>query len=284
MSQLVWLTDIHLNFVDDTARERFLRSVGEQAEAVAVSGDITESHQLSKHLGEMGQFVQKPVYFVLGNHDFYGSSVAQTRPMTADIARHSQYLNYLTAMGVVELSSTTAVIGHDGWADGRVGDYDNYNMILSDHLLIAEIAKWYERGILDKCGLSNTLRLLADEAAGHLETTLEYAASRYDKIILVTHVPPFRESSWHKGTVSDEDYLPYFACKAVGNVLRKVMLAHPQSRLLVLCGHTHGGGELKVLENLHVLTGEAKYGKPAIQQVIDIENWTWRRHENYLVL
>jgi len=282
--QLVWLTDIHLNFVDDAKRELFLRSVGQQGDVVAVSGDITDSRQLSEHLREMDEFIGKPIYFVLGNHDFYHSSVAKTRPETTEIARHSKHLDYLTVMGAVELSSTTAIIGHDGWPDGRVGDYDNSNVILSDHLWIAEISKWYERGILDKRGLSTTLRSLADEAAGHLETTLEDAACRYQNIILVTHVPPFREASWHEGRVSDEDYLPYFACEVVGDILRRVMQAHPPSRLLVLCGHTHGGGELKVLENLHVLTGEAEYGEPAIQQVVNIENWTWKRHENYQVL
>ena len=281
---VAWLTDIHLNFVDDAEREWFLRSVGQQADAVAVSGDITDSRQLPEHLREIEEFIGKPIYFVLGNHDFYHSSVAETRPKATEIAQASQYLNYITSMGVVELSSTSAIIGHDGWADGRVGDYENSNVILSDHLLIGEISKWYERSTLDKSGLRNTLRSLADEAAQHLETTLEDAACRYDNIILVTHVPPFREASWHEGTVSDEDYLPYFACKVVGDVLGKVMQAHPQSRLLVLCGHTHGGGELKLLENLHVLTGEAEYGKPAIQQVVDIEDWTWKRHENYQVL
>jgi hypothetical protein len=31
-------------------------------------------------------------------------------------------------------------------------------------------------------------------------------------------------------------------------------------------GHTHGGGKALILENLQVLTGEAEYGRPEIQQ------------------
>jgi Icc protein len=39
----------------------------------------------------------------------------------------------------------------------------------------------------------------------------------------------------------------------------------------VLCGHTHGGGEAEIPPKLRVLTGGAKYGNPAIQQMISIE-------------
>ena len=45
----------------------------------------------------------------------------------------------------------------------------------------------------------------------------------------------------------------------------------PESNLLVLCGHTHGGGEVEILRNLRVLTGEAEYRHPRIQQVFDVE-------------
>jgi len=37
--RLAWLTDIHLNFSDATERQRFLESVKEQADVVAVCGD-----------------------------------------------------------------------------------------------------------------------------------------------------------------------------------------------------------------------------------------------------
>ena len=49
------------------------------------------------------------------------------------------------------------------------------------------------------------------------------------------------------------------------------MRAHPKSNLLVLCGHTHGGGEIKVLDNLRVLTGEAEYGRLRITGILAVE-------------
>ena len=67
------------------------------------------------------------------------------------------------------------------------------------------------------------------------------------------------------------DYLPHFACKAVGDVLTRIMQAHPQSKLTVFCGHTHGGGEIRVSDNLRVLTGEARYGQPKVERILEVE-------------
>ena len=276
--RLAWLTDIHLNFLDATERRRFLESVKERADVVAVSGDIGESHNVVKYLQEMEEIVQKPIHFVLGNHDFYRGSIAETRVEVAELAKESKCLTYLTATGVAELTPATAIVGHDGWADGRLGDYENSEVILNDHVLIAEISQWYRnydrdtRGLkLDKQGLKRTLKNLADEAAQHFESVVTEAASRYRNIIAVTHIPPFREAAWYQGKTSGEDWLPYFACKVVGDVLERTMRAYPQSELLVLCGHTHGGGELQVLDNLQVLTGEARYKHPVIRRVFEIE-------------
>ena len=40
--------------------------------------------------------------------------------------------------------------------------------------------------------------------------------------------------------------------------------------LTVLCGHTHGAGEVKILPNLLVKTGGAEYKKPELQNPIFI--------------
>jgi len=51
----------------------------------------------------------------------------------------------------------------------------------------------------------------------------------------------------------------------VGDVLLEVARSRPKCQILVLCGHTHGGGEVQVAENLRVMTGPAEYGKPEVQ-------------------
>ncbi|MGA2621512.1 MAG: metallophosphoesterase [Thermoguttaceae bacterium] len=90
--RLAWATDIHLNFLTTMARRRFLESVKEQAEALVVTGDIAESNSLGQTLMVMDALVGKPIYFVLGNHDFYRGSVAGTRLAVAEMIHGSQAL------------------------------------------------------------------------------------------------------------------------------------------------------------------------------------------------
>ena len=269
--RLAWLTDIHLNFVDAARVDDLFASVRDRADAVAVSGDIAESRDVCHYLRSIEEIVQKPIYFVLGNHDFYRGSIPQVRRMVAGLVNGSEYLKYLTAMQVVELTPKTAIIGHDGWADARFGDYRRSNVILSDHQLIAEIARWFDGSRLDKDNLLRTMTALADEAAGHFATVLAEAANKYTNVIAITHVPPFREAAWYQGQTSSDDYLPHFACKVVGDMMRVAMRHYPNSKLLVLCGHTHGGGEIQPSDNIRVLTGEAEYGKPRINGILEIE-------------
>ena len=112
------------------------------------------------------------------------------------------------------------------------------------------------------------LQALADGSAAGLRVALADALPRSRRVIVLTHVPPFREACWHEGAISDENWLLHFTCQAVGDVLLAGADAHPEAELTVLCGHTHWGGEGTVRPNLRVLTGGAVYGKPCVQRVI----------------
>jgi hypothetical protein len=206
----------------------------------------------------------------LGNHDFYRGSIGRTRFEVAELAEQGEFLTYLTAAGVVELSPQTALVGHDGWADARLGDFARSDVVLNDYVLIDELRKWKSDFDLDKPALGEALNRFGDEAARQFGTVLTEAVAQYPSVIAVTHVPPFKEAAWYNGRHSDDNWLPHFACKAAGDAMRKVMAANPQSRLLVLCGHTHGSGEVRIADNLHVLTGAAEYGNPQIQRIFDI--------------
>ncbi|NUQ65160.1 MAG: metallophosphoesterase [Pirellulales bacterium] len=268
--RLAWLTDIHLNFVDDGGRARFWESVRPLADAVVISGDIAESPTITSHLGEMERSLAMPIYFVLGNHDFYRGSIARTRDAVAEVARRSKHLVYLTEAGVVELTPNTALVGHDGWADARLGDFERSEVVLNDYLLIEELAQRWNLG-LDKPALRDALHGLGDEAARHIAAVLDEAFARYRRVVLATHVPPFRETAWHEGRLSNDEWLPHFSSRAAGNAMVAALAARPQSELLVLCGHTHSGGEAEILTNLRVLTGKARYRHPAVERVLQID-------------
>ena len=268
--RLAWATDIHLNFLATPDRRQFLDSINGQADALVVTGDIAESNSLGEILRQVSLVLDMPVYFVVGNHDFYRGSVAGTRADVAEMIRGSEKLVYLTQAGVVELTPNAALVGHDGWADARLGDFDGSEVILNDFLLIEELRHWRDHYTLDKPALRAALQVLGDEAAGHMGRILPSAAKRYSQIVVATHVPPFREAAWHQGQPSGDDYLPFFSCKAVGDVLLEAARSYPCRQILALCGHTHSGGEVQVLENLRGLTGAAEYAQPRIERVFTI--------------
>jgi len=269
--RLAWATDLHLNFVEEAERDRFLQSLADRCDAIVITGDIGESHDVIDHLRALERAFPRPIYFVLGNHDFYRGSIARTRAAVADLARSSRHLVYLSAADVVPLTANTALVGHDGWADAQCGDFAGSNVILNDYLLIEELRYWDGDGHLDKRVLGQTLYELGAEAARHFRRTLAAAAADYPQLIAATHVPPFPEAAWYEGQQSDDNYLPHFCCRASGEALREIMAGHPHCNLLGLCGHTHGGGEIHPLPNLRVLTGAARYGSPAVQTVFELD-------------
>jgi 3',5'-cyclic-AMP phosphodiesterase len=266
---LAWLTDIHLNFVKD--RRKFFQHIAPKADAFVISGDVSTGQDVVGCLKEMAEDIGKPIYFVLGNHDFYHSSIAEVRQKVSELTLGN--LHYLSNSGVFELTPDTAIVGHDGWADGGFGDYEGTQVVLNDHVLIKEISRWNSWGWaidLDKIGLKTTLDLLANEAAKHLEKVLSEAVLKYSRVICVTHIPPFREATQHEGHVSNDDFLPWFSCKATGEIMRVIMGCNPQSELLVLCGHTHSKAKVQITENIRVLAGQSEYRNPKIQQIFNI--------------
>lgn len=259
----VWLTDIHLDFLRPRAREDFFAAIASKnPDAVFVTGDISVAPYLLEHLGALCDALNKPVYFVLGNHDFYHGSIEGVRAKVKDFCRTHPFLHYLTDVGMVTLTQSTGLVGHDGWGDSRYGDYAQSAVRLNDHLLIKELT-----GLTPRT-LQQELMRLGTEAARHLRGTLPQALDHYQHVILLTHVPPFRESCWYQGQVSNDEWLPFFACQAVGEVLRDAMEKRPDRRMTVYCGHTHSVGTAQILPNLQVITGAAEYGAPLIHEVL----------------
>ena len=75
-----WLTDIHLNFLKSKQLDAFLQSLSRQtADCFLISGDIGGSDSVVGYLKQMAAVLKRPIYFVLGNHDYYGSSIEEVR-------------------------------------------------------------------------------------------------------------------------------------------------------------------------------------------------------------
>lgn len=265
MTRVAWCTDIHLNFAKPVALSDFLHHLqAAQADFVLVGGDIGEATNVVHYLELLSRHVTCPVCFVLGNHDFYFGSIQGVRSEVRTACAADRRLVYLTDGAILELSASTALIGHDGWADGRVGNYDRSTIMLNDYRLIRELA-----GVNKEQRLP-LLQFLGDEAAAAVRRILPAALERYERVVFLTHVPPLREACWHEGSISDDDWSPHFTCRAVGTAMLDIMRAHPHRQLTVFCGHTHSAGETHPLPNFTIFTGAATYGFPALNRVFDM--------------
>ncbi|MFQ6008227.1 MAG: metallophosphoesterase [Candidatus Zixiibacteriota bacterium] len=292
MKRIAWLTDIHLNFVDYIGVVTFTdRILKENPDVVLIGGDIGEADSVVGYLLELEKLLDKEIYFVLGNHDYYKGAINEVRAKVRVAARHSTRLRWLPDIGIAELTPTVGLIGHGSWPDGHYGDWERSDLLLNDYFFINEFNPSVRTEGHDSRDFFNpdpslaaaftsqdakqqrlhTMQVLAEEAAQHFAQVLPKALRSYDHVVVLYHVPQFREACWYAGKPSDNIWLPHFSCKAVGDVLRREMEKYPRKEMTVLCGHTHGKGEAQILDNLQVFTGGAAYGKPKVQRIFEFE-------------
>lgn len=266
-----WATDVHLNFLDKRGRLAFGQDlVRDDPAAVILTGDISEAHTLAAHLRQVADVARRPVYFVLGNHDFYRGSIAQVRRVAQALSANSPAVRWLPTAGVVPLGERACLVGVDGWGDGRLGNPETTGVLLNDFFCIEELRHLRRPELIER------VRALGDESAALAGRLLDEALDKYEHVLFATHVPPFREACWHEGRVSDDDWLPWFTCAAVGDVLREKLAARPDRTCLVLCGHTHGAGVVDILPNLRVHTGAAEYRQPRVAAEIRVDAGGYR--------
>ncbi len=265
MIRVAWLTDIHLNFVRPTQLSEFIETLWDAAvDAVLITGDIAESSDVVKYLELLDRKLNVPILFVLGNHDYYFGSIGEVRQAVEKLDSERTNLFYMSRSGPIGLTRRVGVVGHDGWADARLGDYERSMVSMNDYRLIRELAgqnkerRWH------------SLKAYGDQAARYLQTVLPRALEHYETVYVLTHVPPFREACWYDGRISDDEWAPHFTCKAFGDVLLETATQYPDRQVIVLCGHTHGGGQADLLKNLRVLTGAAEYGFPVISRLFTL--------------
>ena len=266
---LAWLTDIHLNFLKENNRHKFYQKIVEaHCDAVLITGDIAEGPSIEGLLTEMADAVKKPIYFILGNHDYYREDIDTVKNAMTALTQENKGLLWLPAAGIQHLGNHTILLGQDGWADGRLGDYANSTISLNDCRMIADL---FQAKTIGKLQLLEKMQQLADVDALQLQQDMRLAVSQNPKkVIVLTHVPPFKEACMYQGEISDDNWLPYFSSKATGDVLMTFAKDNPLIEFLVLCGHTHSTASYQAFKNLNVEVGCAEYYAPQVQKIISV--------------
>ncbi len=141
MTKIGWATDIHLSVCNDTTRQIFyhdVRSAG--LDQLWLGGDIGEADNIESLLSELITQVETPVAFVLGNHDFYFGSIQDVRALVDQLCARFQNMVYLSHSRVQQVTSRIGLVGHDGWADGRIGNFETSMVMMHDYRHIEELS------------------------------------------------------------------------------------------------------------------------------------------------
>lgn len=269
---LLHATDIHLDHLNRNSSLFSTRKIKQfcdelnatEANWIVITGDLSNGIDLPMHLSFLEKWVEKQVYFVLGNHDFYGSSINEVRGKTARY-NHSK-LVWLNTQEVVELTPDCALVGHDGWYDGGYSDWFQSKLIMNEYRLVKDFRNKSELNMF------RLIQHLAQEGADHIKTNLIKAARQYKYVVCATHVPAFRDNSRAPdGSLSDTDWLPCMSNKKLGDALIDVAKQFPETKFTCLSGHTHTKWSQTYLPNLREITGKSKYGTPTIS--FDLVDW-----------
>lgn len=269
MPHYAWATDVHLDFLKGDQRRliSFAESLVERnPTGVLLTGDLSVAHQLVFHLSAIERVVQRPVFFVLGNHDYYGSGVEEMRKSMHQLSNISPFLKYLPTLAYQALTPSTAIVGHDGWYDAFYGDWQGSAFTMTDWQLIHD----FRQVNGNKATIVTQARKLAHEGVLHVQAGIKQAVRYHKHVIVLTHFPPFRESHVHQGRVGDDHAQPWFTSKMMGDMLLDASRAYPSVKFTVLSGHTHGKWDGKITDNLAVHVGGAEYGRPALQGLVEV--------------
>ena len=111
-NRIVWITDPHLNHVPVQAWDQMISQVVQNnPDSIVITGDISEGDDVVFQLNRIAEAIAVPIHFVLGNHDFYHSSIAKTRRDVVDAARSNPLLNFLTDSGPIQFADDVFLIG-----------------------------------------------------------------------------------------------------------------------------------------------------------------------------
>jgi Icc-related predicted phosphoesterase len=266
--RLAFCSDLHLNFLSRDFIVNFAKTLNlSNSDAIVITGDIAEGDSLQTTLEILALYINKPIYYIHGNHDFYNCYIQQVRDVSQELTEKHDELFWLQCKGPIKLTDDVCLIGNDGFYDGRLGRYTGgrYTFDLLDFSAIKDFSRF------SRNELYYMFNRLADESALMIENSLEEGFKNYKHVILATHCPPIEELAKYKGNPTEEYALPFFCSKAIGDVIKKVAAKHLDKEITILCGHTHDAASHQE-KNISGYCAKAHYSYPEIYTIFTIED------------
>jgi len=252
-NKYLWYTDLHLNRLLPWTIYNFIQNIlKEDPIGLFLTGDISNGTFTCFHLKLLARFIKCPIYFILGNHDYYLCDIATQHSNIREMCRKYPNLIWLTDADIISLNDDVALIGVEGWYDGKRGN-SKYLKYAPDWFMIKDF-----RQLPTMKERIEAFRTLAEQNSTLLESKLEKALSlKYKSIYILTHFPPWKEATRFKGSILEKYYLPYNTNLGLGKVIEKVMSQNREKDILVMCGHTHETEYIRVSKNINCQVGAA---------------------------
>jgi len=283
--KIAWATDIHLDFITHPSNpiasaknlDVFSKLLNKNnPEYIILTGDISIAPHLLDHLIALESRTLVPIYFVLGNHDFWRGDIETVRRTMTRLSSGSERIRYLSAIPYVMLSNDIALIGHDGWYDGLNGNPHDTPFNMNDWYQIADYVSVNKMGSKGPNSpnidaILGVARRQAKKATQHIADGIKsmLAQQKPKKIIIATHVPPFTNPI-DLSKNSPPDLYPWYSSKTMGDMLLSAAKAYSNISFEVFCGHIHTKYEGQITPNLILRSGAAEYAAPNTQGVFDI--------------
>jgi hypothetical protein len=258
------MTDLHLDQADSKSTSQFLKKLeGEEYDMALITGDVASSQHLSEHLTMLARACgRRPLYITLGNHDFYGSSIAGTLQLIEKVCGQVPNLHHLSSGGTVDLGNRAVLVGGDGWADGQWRGCKTKDINSPDHYSILDFQG------LNKWERIRKMRSLGQESAVSIMNRLKPAMRFKSHIYIASHIPAFRTSALFDGKPCDANHQPHFVHAQLGAMLIWTAKRNSSTRFTVLSGHTHSECKDVILANLTSIVGGHRKHRPDIQAIL----------------
>lgn len=271
--KISFCTDIHLDFNKNKGGSKINQLIEDinklDSDFVVCAGDISNGKDLYRHLYDLDKNINKDFYYVLGNHDFWGSSFSEVRSAIKNLStfKRVKYLTDLTAPLFFSGKESFALIGDDGWYDMLNGYY------LDSPFWRSGFIDFYNIGDFKNIPMQLIPNFCADivkSSALKLEAKIRAAFEKVSNVVVLMHVPPFRGASWHNGKVCDDYGAPFFSNRLIGDMLLRIGSEYPDKKITVLSGHTHSLCVYQPLQNITVRVAAADYGNPVISHTLEL--------------
>jgi Icc protein len=248
-AKLLWLSDPHFDSRDrwSGGHDDFLHQLSQRDfDHLVITGDISNARYIERDLLSLSEAAgRRSIKFVLGNHDFYGSSFNDVDRAVAQLCRQRSNLHHLGYGEIIKVNNQVALIGQRGWADGKAGHGRHTLSPFKDANWIADFKDDSKDTVFRK------MARLGETSGDYFRKMVSRALATFMLVIVVTHVPPFVSAALR----CHEEEQPFFINSSAGYGLKQSLSEHPDKLLMVLCGHTHRANTYDETPRLRVHVG-----------------------------